>query len=78
MAQQILNVGTNANDGTGDTLRAAMIKVNDMFTEISAAPGVSSTAIVIEDNIIRASRSNDDLVFQPSGTGQILFPSIKS
>ena len=29
MARQILQVGTTANDGTGDTLRAAMIKVND-------------------------------------------------
>ena len=33
MAQQTLNVGSNANDGTGDTLRAAMQKVNTMFTE---------------------------------------------
>ena len=29
MAQQTLNAGSNANDGTGDTLRSAMQKVND-------------------------------------------------
>ncbi len=37
MAQQTLNVGSNANDGTGDTLRAAMQKVNTMFTEVYAS-----------------------------------------
>ena len=34
MAQVTLNVGTNANDGTGDTLRDAMVKVNTNFTEL--------------------------------------------
>lgn len=34
MAQQIINVGTTANDRTGDTWRGAMIKANDNFTEL--------------------------------------------
>ena len=34
MAQQTLNIGSNANDGTGDTLRVAMDKVNDNFNEL--------------------------------------------
>lgn len=34
MAKQTINVGTAANDGTGDTLRNAMIKVNSNFTEL--------------------------------------------
>lgn len=34
MAKQTINVGTTANDGTGDTLRASFIKVNDNFTEV--------------------------------------------
>lgn len=34
MAQQLINVGTVANDGTGDTWRAAMVKVNDNDTEL--------------------------------------------
>ena len=36
MAKQIINVGTLANDGTGDPLRSAMIKINDNFTELYA------------------------------------------
>lgn len=34
MAQQTINVGTNPNDGTGDTLRGAFIKTDDNFTEL--------------------------------------------
>ena len=31
MARQVIGVGTVVNDGTGDALRAAMVKVNDNF-----------------------------------------------
>jgi len=34
MAKQVIGVGTAANDGLGDTLRAAMIKANANFTEL--------------------------------------------
>jgi hypothetical protein len=34
MAKQILDIGTTANDGTGDALRDAMDKCNDNFTEL--------------------------------------------
>lgn len=34
MAQEIIGVGTTANDGTGDVLRDAFIKTNNNFTEI--------------------------------------------
>ena len=76
MARLNLEVGSNANDGTGDTLRDAMIKVNTNFTELYASPLISS-GITVAGNEIRANRSNDDLVFTPSGTGSILFPAIR-
>ena len=47
MAKQTINVGTTANDGTGDTLRASFVKVNDNFTELynnSANPSVIAQA----------------------------------
>ena len=34
MAQQVINVGTAPNDGTGDPLRTAYIKTNDNFGEL--------------------------------------------
>ena len=33
-AKQVINIGTTANDGTGDPLRSAFDKVNDNFTEL--------------------------------------------
>ena len=76
MAQQTLNVGSNANDGTGDTLRAAMQKVNDMFTELYLSP-LTGGDLSFSGNEISATRSNEDLVFTPSGTGAISFPAIR-
>lgn len=34
MAKEIINVGAVANDGTGDTLRASMVKANNNFNEL--------------------------------------------
>ena len=34
MVQKVLNLGNNANDGTGDDLRSAMTKVDANFTEL--------------------------------------------
>lgn len=59
MAKQTINVGTTANDGTGDTLRDSFIKVNDNFTEVynlanptvialSAADGTAVTGTLTE------------------------------
>jgi len=76
MAKQTLNIGSNANDGTGDTLRVAMDKVNDNFTELYASPLFSGN-LSFSGNEISATRSNDDIVFVPSGTGSVTFPAIK-
>ena len=46
MAQQTINVGVNANDGGGDTLRAAMQKVNANFTETYGNDFIDSAQIV--------------------------------
>ena len=56
MAQETLNLGTNANSGDGDTLRAAMIKVNNNFTEIYASP-LFNDGVAISDNQISANLS---------------------
>jgi hypothetical protein len=55
MANQTLGLGSAANDGTGDTLRAALDKVNDNFSEIytligsgtALTSGLSATASVV-------------------------------
>ena len=34
MAKQTVGIGSSANDGTGDTLRAGADKINDNFSEL--------------------------------------------
>ena len=70
MAQQPLNLGSQANDGTGDTLRSAMTKVNEMFTELYLSP-LTGGDLSFSGNEISATRSNEDLVFKPAGTGSV-------
>lgn len=55
MAQQTINIGTAANDGTGDPLRDAFDKCNDNFTELYAAVVALQAASAFED----VARSND-------------------
>ena len=45
MANSIINIGTLANDGTGDDLREAFIKVNNNFSELYARSPESTTAV---------------------------------
>ena len=42
MTQEVINVGVNADDGTGDSLREAGQKINNNFTELFAFPVVSA------------------------------------
>ena len=44
MARQTLDIGTNANDGTGDTLRSGGEKINDNFAELYTTLGGNSIA----------------------------------
>lgn len=48
MAQQIINIGAVANDGTGDTWRDAMDKSNDNFTELYGLTDVTKRVLVNE------------------------------
>lgn len=41
MAQQSINIGSTANDGTGETVRSAFDKTNDNFTELYADNSVT-------------------------------------
>jgi hypothetical protein len=44
MAIQTINVGLAANDGTGDDLREAFIKINQNFQEVESQIGIASAA----------------------------------
>ena len=42
MSKKVVNTGASANDGTGDFLRDAMVKINDNFSEIYTTLGDGS------------------------------------
>ena len=48
MARQTINIGTAANDGTGDPLRTAFDKINDNFVELYGSDD-DATNFVLED-----------------------------
>tara|TARA_B100000214_G_scaffold186419_1_gene134396 strand:+ start:78 stop:1160 length:1083 start_codon:yes stop_codon:yes gene_type:complete len=72
MAQQTVGIGSSANDGTGDPLRTAFTKINENFTELYATTGMDTDkGIDINANTITSTRTNDDIIIDPNGTGKI-------
>ena len=62
MSQRIINVGAAPDDGNGDPLRTAYIKINDNFTELYGTPSGG-----IARNVYYVSKSGSD-----SNSGQAL------
>ena len=75
MAQQTINIGALADDGTGDTIRRAGVKINENFTEVYALPAHVGD-IKFRGNNITSESSNADIVLSPSGTGNVVFPAL--
>ena len=65
MAQELINLGALADDGTGDTIRATGIKINNNFTELYALP-FAQTSLGFVENEISTTQSNADIVLKPS------------
>ena len=70
MAQDIIDIGPQPNDGQGDNLRTAFDKTNDNFTQIWTAGPVGSN-VRIAGNVISTLQVNQDLAFSPNGVGNI-------
>ena len=76
MAQEIINIGTTANDGTGDTIRGSGLKINNNFTEIYARPHFALTHIEFSGNQVKGLLSNADIELQAVGTGTVTMPEL--
>ena len=88
MAQQSINIGTSANDGTGDPLRTAFDKINDNFSELYGSSAEAND--LLEDTTpqlggdldvngkrITSARSNEDIILLPNGTGGVLASAVR-
>jgi hypothetical protein len=72
LAQQNLNVGTNPNDGTGDPIRTAMIKVQNNFSDLytnyvsnaqlTANLDIYQTLAGLSANVINVTANNTNFV----------------
>ena len=71
MPKQTINIGSNANDGTGDPLRTAFNKINDNFAELygddSSADTFTSPQITTPT--ITGTATIDNLIFNDSEIG---------
>ena len=73
MAKQTVNLGSSANDGTGDPLRTAFDKINDNFDELYLySTATVDNNITITGNTIASDNTNGDINIDPNGTGRLV------
>ena len=74
MAKQTINIGSNANDGTGDPLRTAFNKINENFTELYGSDNDLNTLdanLDVRTYSITTTVTNGDITISPNGTGSL-------
>jgi len=80
MARQNINIGSSANDGTGDPLRTAFDKINDNFIELYGADNDINTLdanMDVNNYAITTGVTNGDVTITPNGTGSIKLGAMK-
>ena len=79
MARQAINIGSSANDGTGDPLRTAFDKINDNFVELYGGDNDINTLdanLNVNNFAITSGVTNGNITITPNGTGNINLGSI--
>ena len=80
MARQSINIGSSANDGTGDPLRTAFDKINDNFVELYGTDNDINTLdanLNVNNFAITTGVTNGDITVTPNGTGSIKLGAMK-
>ena len=80
MARQNINIGSSANDGTGDPLRTAFDKINDNFVELYGSDNDINTLdanLDVNTFAITTGVTNGDITVTPNGTGSIKLGAMK-
>ena len=80
MARQAINIGSSANDGTGDPLRTAFDKINDNFVELYGSDNDINTLdanLNVNTFAITTGVTNGDITVTPNGTGSIKLGAMK-
>ena len=69
--REIINVGTTADDGSGDYLRDALIKANTNFSNLWTV-GAVDTNLDLTGTTIASLTTNANITLDPNGTGKIV------
>jgi hypothetical protein len=80
MTRQNINIGSTANDGTGDPLRTAFDKINDNFVELYGADNDLNTLdanLNVNNFSITTGVTNGNITVSPNGTGNINLGALK-
>ena len=73
MTRLVINTGTGANTGTGESLFSAMTKINDNFDELyTAFFGSDSTVSAITATSITARDTNGSITIGVNGSGEVI------
>jgi hypothetical protein len=60
MAKQTINLGTIANDGTGDPLRVAFTKINQNFNEVYSL--IESDTLIFDGGNATSTYENEQII----------------
>ena len=71
MVQQVISVGTTANDGTGDPLRTAFTKINENFVEIYTKDAIGAN-FDFTQNTLSSTNTNGNIQLSPNGSGHVV------
>ena len=80
MTRQNINIGSTANDGTGDPLRTAFDKINDNFVELYGTDNDINTLdanLNVNNFSITTGVTNGNITITPNGTGNINLGALK-
>ena len=89
MTKQTINIGSSANDGTGDPLRTAFTKINENFSELYGGDSDASTVLEHDsspklagnldtnNNSITTDVTNGNVTLTANGTGSIVLNGLK-
>ena len=89
MTKQTINIGSSANDGTGDPLRTAFTKINENFSELYGGDSDASTVLEHDsapklagnldtnNNSITTDVTNGNVTITANGTGSIVLNGLK-
>tara|TARA_B110000977_G_scaffold69625_1_gene94578 strand:- start:4849 stop:5697 length:849 start_codon:yes stop_codon:yes gene_type:complete len=79
MAKLIINIGTEANDGTGDPIRSAMIKTNTNFTEVyGLIDDITVPTVPTDLTDLGITDGTDGQVLTTDGDGAFTFTTVAS